>query len=80
MTEYLYRVVRRVKSDSWPPHKDPALNVWSVVNNRSYNTLPIAKGIRSREYRYYDDYGNDAGLEFKIQRFPMTQEWQDVDD
>lgn len=80
MTEYLYRVVQRVKPDFWPPHKDPALNVWAVVNNRSYNTLSVVKGLKTREENFYSDWANDGGLEFKLQRFPMTQQWEDVNE
>jgi len=74
VTEYLYRVVWRVKFDVWGYNQDPALNVWQTINNRSYKTLSIAKGIRTSVMNnpWHKDH------EIKIQRYPLTQQWEDV--
>lgn len=89
MTDYLYRILYKVKDDQWPAWRDPAENTWSVLNNRSYSTLPTAKGVRSNDKRQervnyrFDDQGiyvSDEKYDYKLQRFPMTQEWEDIDD
>jgi hypothetical protein len=76
MTEYLYRVVYKVKDEHWPIDQDPAKNKWVCVNNRSYSTLPIAKGIKTMAEKNYWHKKH----KLKIQRYPLTQEWEDVDD
>lgn len=74
--QYLYRLLWRWKAECWPVTHDPAKNVWRVVSNKSYSTLPTTKGVRTREQaaRWNRNY------EYKIQRYPLTQEWEDIDD
>lgn len=74
--QYMYRLLWRTKGEFWPVDRDPAKNVWRVVNHKSYSTLPTAKGVRTREL----DLQWNHEHEYKIQRYPLTQEWEDIDD
>jgi hypothetical protein len=75
MTEYLYRVVYRVKEDRWDWKKDPSLNVWQVwvtqTGRRPYITVRPAKSICTRENNKNTRY------EFKVQRLPADN-WEDL--
>lgn len=87
MTVYLYRILFRILPEHWPAHRDPAENTWSVLNNRSYNTLSTAKGVKTNDERhertnYHWDNGiyvSDTKYEYRFQRYPLTQEWEDID-
>jgi hypothetical protein len=72
MTNYIYRIVYRVKEDRWDWKKDPALNVWKPCNTRPYTSSTAAKGITTRN-------NNDhSGLEFRYQRLPADN-WEFVE-
>lgn len=90
MIEYLYRILYRTHPAEWPKHLDPNDNKWNVLNNRSYSTLSTAKGVKSNDERrertnYYWDQAtgyrmSKSRYEYRIQRYPLTQEWEDVND
>jgi hypothetical protein len=86
---YLYRILYRYQEYSWPSDKDPALNVWCVINNRLYRTVSVVKGIRTEHSHinridwHFDNNGHWVGIpkyEYKLQRYQMTQEWEDFDE
>ena len=82
MTEYIYRVLYRVKDEFWPSHLDPRMNDWRVLNGRSYSSLPTIKGLITQDKRYetsgYPDW--IPKHEYRPQRYPMVQQWEEFDD
>lgn len=90
MTKYIYRILYRLR----PEHRiKPIDDGWQVLNNRSYNTLPTAQGVMTNHDRQHrsggkwrshptkdgDYWHTDPLYEYKLQKFPMTQEWEDID-
>lgn len=67
-TEYVYRVVYRIHPDRWTG--DPEANVWLHWKNRTYQTLPIARAVKSRE--------SDPHYQHRIERMP-TSVWEHVE-
>lgn len=76
MTEYLYRVVYRLKQPYWKAKEDSEWKTYCSSTNpsgRPYRNARAVKGIVS-------GYSGQMKLEFKAQCFPLTQEWEDLDE
>lgn len=81
--EYLYRVVYRIKPEFWGVGEDHNDHPWlqyitaSNPAGRPYTTSQGVKGIVSTENNWSKRH--NGKYEFKAQRFPLTQEWEDLD-
>jgi hypothetical protein len=75
MTDYQYRVVYRLKQEHWVHRDDDKWRVWHSATNpsgRPYQNAGAVKTIVTSKTNKSDRY------EYKAQRFPLTQEWEDM--
>lgn len=76
--KYLYRVVCRLRPEFWDVDKTEKDYPWQTYISssnpagRPYTNAQAVRGIVS-------SYNNaDLKYEYKPQRFPLTQEWEDM--
>jgi hypothetical protein len=77
--DYNYRVVYRRKRQYWRSPEDKEWKLYLTQGNprgRPYTNARAVKGIVSTENNYQERINGE--LEFKAQRFPLTQQWEDV--
>lgn len=68
--------MHRLHKQYWQSLEDEEWRLYMSASNRSgrpYTKHAPAKGIVTAENNYNSRY------EFKLQRFPLTQEWEDCD-
>jgi hypothetical protein len=82
MLTYQYRIVHRLKSEHWQKPRDAEWTVWHSSTNPSGRPYQNLSGIKAAVTRMNSDNTHpwQRKFEYKIQRFPLTQEWEDIDD
>lgn len=77
--DYLYRVVYRKKREFWETPDDENWQIYISSGNptgRPYKNAGAVRGIVSTENNYSIKVNGE--YEYKAQRFPLTQEWEDM--
>jgi hypothetical protein len=77
--DYQYRVVYRLRREFWTKTEDEQWRTYSTKGNpaaRPYTNAQAVKGIVTAENNF--SHRSKGQYEFKAQRFPLTQEWEDM--